>query len=131
MRAADEAPVRREADPIEAAERGAMAGHHAALPDACPWRPGAPGPLRDGLLAGWRASRSARLAGLAERLEAARPRRTWGVRELDWRAWQGAAREAAGLPSAEWAAWRATVGTDVTIWKPSCAACPATGEARR
>ena len=103
----------------DAAERAAMADHHAAPPDPNPWRPGDPDPLRDGLLAGWRASRSGRLAGLAERLEAARPRRSWGVSEMHWRAWEAAAREAAGLPSAAWAAWRATVGTAETAW-PRC-----------
>jgi len=51
-----------------------------------------------------------RLAGLAERLHAARPKREHGVRQLDWDAWQDAAREAVGMPSTEWVAWRAMIG---------------------
>jgi hypothetical protein len=47
-----------------------------------------------------------RLAALAQRLDAARPHRQWGVRELDWRACEIAARAAAGLPGAEWQEWR-------------------------
>ncbi len=103
-------------DPDEAAERAAMADHHAAAPADCPWRPGDRDSLRDGLLAGWRASRSGRLAAIALRLEAARPRWAWGVREMDWRAWQTAAQEAAALPSVEWSSWRAKVGTAATAW---------------
>ncbi len=102
--------------PDDEAERAAMVEHHAAPPDPCPWRPGDPDPLRDGLLAGWRASRSGRLAAIALRLEAARPRWAWGVREMDWRAWQTAAQEAAALPSVEWSSWRAKVGTAATAW---------------
>ncbi len=92
-----------------AAGRAAMPEHQAAPPDPCPWRPGDPDPLRDGLLAGWRAGQSRRLSALAERLWAVRPKREHGVRELDWRAWEAAAREAASLPSAEWTSWRAAV----------------------
>jgi hypothetical protein len=48
----------------------------------------------------------ARLAALGQRLVDVRPRREWGVRDLDWRACEIAARAAAGLASAEWRAWR-------------------------
>jgi hypothetical protein len=96
----------------DGAERAAMAEHYAAPPDPYPWRPGDPDPLRDGLLAGWHASRRVRLATLAQRLREARPKREHGVRQLDWQAWEDAAREAAGLPSGAWSAWRAAVGTE-------------------
>ena len=102
-------------NPDDAAERAAMAEHYAAPPAPSPWCPGDPDPLRDGLLAGWRAAQllqqRLRLAALVQRLRDAGPKRTWGVRELDRQAWEAAAREAAGLPTAEWAAWRATVGS--------------------
>ena len=52
-----------------------------------------------------------RLDALDERLEAARPKRVHGVPEWHWQTWQAAARAAAELPSAEWEAWWATVGT--------------------
>lgn len=107
------------AEQAERAERAAMAKHYAAPPAPCPWRPGDPDPLRDGLLAGWRVSRSGRLAAAAQRLEAGRPRQAWGVRKIDWQAWEDAARAAAGLPGGEWVAWRATVGTGETAW-PQC-----------
>jgi hypothetical protein len=48
----------------------------------------------------------ARLAALAQRLEDGRPRRQWGVRDLDWRACEIAARASAGLPGAKWREWR-------------------------
>jgi hypothetical protein len=47
-----------------------------------------------------------RLAALGQRLDDVRPRREWGVRALDWLACEIAARAAAGLPGAEWRAWR-------------------------
>jgi len=56
------------------AAMAAMAEHYAAPSGPDPWQPGDPDPLRDGLLAGWRASRIVRLAATAERLEACRPR---------------------------------------------------------
>ncbi len=105
-----DAPAPIEDDPAETAERAAMAEHYAAPPDPDPWRPGDPDPLGAGLFAGWLASR-VRLAAVSENLEAVRPRRTWGVRELDRQAWVAAAQTAASLPTAEWAAWRATVGS--------------------
>jgi hypothetical protein len=55
------------------------------------------------------AAQRARLAALAQRLDDVRPRREWGVRALDWHACEIAARAAAGLPGAEWQAWRARV----------------------
>jgi hypothetical protein len=51
----------------------------------------------------------ARLAALGQRLDDVRPRRQWGVRDLDWQACEIAARAAAGLPGAEWQEWRARV----------------------
>ena len=68
------------------------------------------------------------LAALAEHLWEVRPRRVWGVRELDWREWQAAARSAAGLPSAEWAAWRDTIRTVATDWPPRPPAPPPAGD---
>ncbi len=88
-----------------------MAEHHAAPPEPRPWRPGDPDPLRDGLLAGWHASRRVRFAALAERLREARPKQRRGG-QLAWQAAEAAAREAAELPSAAWAAWRGAVGTE-------------------
>jgi hypothetical protein len=108
-----------------------MAEHYAAPPSANPWRPDGPDPLRDGLLAGWDASRPGRLAAAAERLEAARPRRVHGVPEIVWRAWQVAAQEAAGLSTAAWATWRARVGTAATAWPPRPAGHPPTDGAHR
>ncbi len=52
-----------------------------------------------------------RLNALVQRLRDARPKREHGVRQLDWLAWEDAAREAAGLPSAAGAAWRAKLVT--------------------
>ena len=46
------------------------------------------------------------LAGLAGRLRVAKPKRTLAIRALDWAELEDAARQAAELPSAEWAAWR-------------------------
>ena len=116
------APVDLEPDPIEAAERAAMAEHHAAPPADCPWRPGDPDPLRDGLLAGWRAAQllqqRLRLAAVAARLRGARPKRVHGVRQLDWAEWEAAARAAADLPTSEWAAWRARFGRAEAAWPP-------------
>ena len=101
--------VRRQADPCDVAERAAMAEHYATPAEDRPWRPGDPDPLGAGLLAAWHASCRIRLAALSARLQTARPRRVHGVRELDQRAWEAAARAAAGLPRAEWEAWRSTV----------------------
>ena len=72
-----------------------------------------------------------RLAVLVQRLEAARPRQAWGVRRIDWQAWEAAAREAAGLPGAEWAAWRGTVGAEEAVWPPRHAALSPAAEAHR
>ena len=41
------------------------------------------------------------------RLDAVRPKREHGIRQLDWQAHQTAARAAAGLPGTDWQAWRA------------------------
>ena len=60
-----------------------MAEHYAAPPADRPWVPGDQDPLRDRLLAGWLAGQRLRLGALVQRLHDARPRRTWGVRELD------------------------------------------------
>ncbi len=125
------APLQRVLDPIEAAERAAMAEHYAAPPDARPWRPGDPDPLRDGLLAGWRAGQRLRLGALVQRLHDARPKQRHGVRRLDFDAWTVAAREAAGLPSGEWLAWRATIGTAAAGWPPRPPAPPPTGGVHR
>ena len=100
-----EALARRLADPADAAELAAMAEHYAAPPDPDPWRPGDPDPLADGLLAGWHAGR-VRLAVAIENLQAARPKRTHGVRALDWDKWEAAGRDAAGQPGAAWSTWR-------------------------
>ncbi len=59
-----------------------------------------------------------RLAALVQRLEENRPKRTHAMRELDRQAYQDAAREAAGLPPEQWAAWRATIGTAAAGWPP-------------
>ncbi len=97
---------------MKSSMNGMMAEHYAAPPDLDLWRPSDPDPLRDGLLAGWRAGQRRRLGALVQRLHDARPKRQRGVREMDWRAWEAEAWEAAGLPSGEWSAWRATVGTE-------------------
>ena len=52
------------------------------------------------------ADQTARLAALAQRLDAARPKREHGIRQMDWQAHQTAARAAAGLPGTDWQAWR-------------------------
>jgi hypothetical protein len=52
------------------------------------------------------AAQRVRLAALAQRLDDVRPRREWGVRDLDWRACEIAARAAAALPGAKWREWR-------------------------
>ncbi len=54
--------------------------------------------------------RRLRLNALVGRLREARPKQRRGG-QLAWQAWEDAAREAAGLPSAAWAAWRAKLGT--------------------
>jgi hypothetical protein len=55
------------------------------------------------------AFQAAQLVALAQRLDAARPRRSWGERLMDWQAHQTAARMAAGLSREEWQEWRAMV----------------------
>jgi hypothetical protein len=122
-----EALARRDAEPDGATERAAMAEHYAAPPEPDPYRPSDPDPLRDGLLAGWRESRIVRLAAAAERLEAARPRPTHGIRDLDRQACHAAAQAAAGLSSLEWVAWRATIGTAAVGWPPRFPAPPPAG----
>ena len=55
------------------------------------------------------AGQAAQLAALRQRLDAVRPRRSWAERQIDWYACEVAARAAAGMPGAEWQAWRAQV----------------------
>lgn len=59
-----------------------------------------------------------RLSRLTQRLHDARPKRQHGVRPLDWAEWETAGRAAAELPSGEWSAWRAMVGTAAAGWPP-------------
>lgn len=117
-------------DPDDAAERAAMAEHHAVPPDPAPWHPGAADALRDGLLVGWHVSRRQRLGALVQRLHGARPKREHGVCALDWAGWEAAGRAAAELPSAEWAAWRGAAETDRAAWTLPGAEPPVGGASR-
>ena len=72
-----------------------------------------------------------RLAALVQRLEENRPKRTHAMRELDRQAYQDAAREAAGLPSDAWVAWRTTFGTAAAGWPPRPPGPPSNAGAHR
>lgn len=72
--------------------------------------PPAPSPAAHEALAARMRQQRLQLAALAERLEAARPRQAWGVRKIDWQAWEASAQAAANLPNTAWAAWRDTAG---------------------
>ena len=53
------------------------------------------------------------------------------MRQPDWAEWEAAGRAAAELPDAEWAAWRATVGTAEAVWPPGQTAGPLAEDAHR
>ncbi len=114
--------------PSEGAE--APPGPSVAPPGPIALGPAAEGPPADEQ-AVLRLQERLRLNALAQRLHEARPRRVWGVRALDWEAWQVAAQAAAELPTAAWKVWRRMVGTAVPAWTPSSTASVPTVDAHR
>jgi hypothetical protein len=85
----------------------------------------APPPLA--LVPVYPAVQRAQLAALRQRLDAVRPKRTWGIRQIDWGAWETEARAAATLSRANWLAWRATTRAAWEVGAPMPAARMAAG----
>ena len=86
--------------------------------------PGPPGPVHEpsaaaaapaGLQAVRLLQQRLQLAGLAERLRDARPKRTYNVRALDWAVMEDAARAVAELPTPAWRTWREEAGPEGVV----------------